>query len=545
MSYTINRTDGAKLVVLKDGTVDITTIDLALFGKGYAGFGERLNENLVKLLENFANTTAPAKKIKGQLWYDALTNQIKVWNGSTFKPVGSSTVAGTRPTGINAGDMWFDTGNGQLYVYTGTAWQLIGPTTVSGTGVTQVIPDSIRDSVGVQKSILKLTVDDQIVAVVARENFTPLTALTGFTTINKGITLNSTTITGAKFTGTATNSELFGGLSTGDFLKTSQAESTSFQFSVATDDGLLVGNSSDGFLGVTGGTNVVLQNNTNGGNILFRINKSGTAETTAMTISGATGHVSIPNLTVAGTLTITGTQVVVETQTLSIEDNIIELNRNISSANAMPNYSGLKVRRSDAGGDFNAHQENLFWVWDETFANDGTTGVGNEAGAAGGAWTAFRDQGDIASPTLVDIRANIVHATSTAARYADLAERYAADMLLEVGDVVMLGGSKEITKCTQELDHRVFGVVSDKPAFLMNKDAGNNASHPMVALKGRAMVKVIGAGKAGDRIVSSNIAGAARVAELDECTAFNVVGRLISDKYNTLLELTECAVGVK
>ena len=545
MSYTINKTDGAKLVVLKDGTVDITTIDLALFGKGYAGFGERLNENLVKLLENFANTTAPAKKIKGQLWYDALTNQIKVWNGSTFKPVGSSTVAGTRPTGINAGDMWFDTGNGQLYVYTGTSWQLIGPTTVSGTGVTQVIPDSIRDSVGVQKSILKLTVDDQIVAVVARENFTPLTALTGFTTINKGITLNSTTITGAKFTGTATNSELFGGLSTGDFLKTSQAESTSFQFSVATDDGLLVGNSSDGFLGVTGGSNVVLQNNTNGGNILFRINKSGTAETTAMTISGATGHVSIPNLTVAGTLTITGTQVVVETQTLSIEDNIIELNRNISSANAMPNYSGLKVRRSDAGGDFNAHQENLFWVWDETFANDGTTGVGNEAGAAGGAWTAFRDQGDIASPTLVDIRANIVHATSTSARYADLAERYAADMLLEVGDVVMLGGSKEITKCTQELDHRVFGVVSDKPAFLMNKDAGNNDSHPMVALKGRAMVKVIGAGKAGDRIVSSNIAGIARVAELDECTAFNVVGRLISDKYNTLLELTECAVGVK
>ena len=314
---------------------------------------------------------------------------------------------------------------------------------------------------------------------------------------------------------------------------------------MATDDGLLVGNSSDGFLGVTGGSNVVLQNNTNGGNILFRINKSGTAETTAMTISGATGHVSIPNLTVAGTLTITGTQVVVETQTLSIEDNIIELNRNISSANAMPNYSGLKVRRSDAGGDFNAHQENLFWVWDETFANDGTTGVGNEAGAAGGAWTAFRDQGDIASPTLVDIRANIVHATSTSARYADLAERYAADMLLEVGDVVMLGGSKEITKCTQELDHRVFGVVSDKPAFLMNKDAGNNDSHPMVALKGRAMVKVIGAGKAGDRIVSSNIAGIARVAELDECTAFNVVGRLISDKYNTLLELTECAVGVK
>jgi len=538
MSYTINKTDGTKLVVLKDGTVDISTTDLALFGKGYAGFGERLNENFVKILENFANTTAPAKKIKGQLWYDTLTNQIKVWNGSTFKPVGSSTVGTTRPTSVNAGDMWFDTGNGQLYVYSGTGWQLIGPTTVSGTGVTQVIPDSVRDNVGVFKSILKLTVDDQIVAIISREQFTPLNSITGFATIYKGITMNSTSIVGAKFVGTATNSELFGGLTTNDFLKTSEAETTNYQFTIASDDGLLVGNSSDALLGVTGGTTVVLQNNTSNGNILFRVNKGGDTETTAMTISGSTGHVSIPNLTVAGKLTITGTQVVVETQTLSIEDNIIELNRNISTAAAMPNYSGLKVKRSDAAGGTN---EDLYWVWDETFADDGTTLYGN----AGGAWTAFRDQGEIASPTLVDIRANVVHATSTAAQYADLAERYATDMPLESGDVVILGGSKEITKCTEELDHRVFGVVSENPAFLMNKDAGNNDSHPMIALKGRARVKVIGSGVAGDRIVSSHIPGIARIAQLNECTAFNVLGRLISDKYNALLELTECVVGVK
>jgi hypothetical protein len=67
----------------------------------------------------------------------------------------------------------------------------------------------------------------------------------------------------------------------------------------------------------------------------------------------------------------------------------------------------------------------------------------------------------------------------------------------------------------------------------------------MIALKGRTRVKVIGAGTAGDRIVSSQIPGVARVAQLNECTAFNVLGRLISDKYNALLELTECVVGVK
>ena len=60
MAYKINNTFGTLLVTLADGTIDTTTTDLTLIGKGYAGFGERLNENLVKLLENFNNTSAPA-----------------------------------------------------------------------------------------------------------------------------------------------------------------------------------------------------------------------------------------------------------------------------------------------------------------------------------------------------------------------------------------------------------------------------------------------------------------------------------------------------
>ena len=67
--------------------------------------------------------------------------------------------------------------------------------------------------------------------------------------------------------------------------------------------------------------------------------------------------------------------------------------------------------------------------------------------------------------------------------YADLAERYEADCDPEVGDVVMLGGHAEITKCKNALSDAVFGVVSESPAFLMNAQAGNNDSHPMVALK--------------------------------------------------------------
>ena len=78
----------------------------------------------------------------------------------------------------------------------------------------------------------------------------------------------------------------------------------------------------------------------------------------------------------------------------------------------------------------------------------------------------------------------------------------------------------------------------------MNANAGNNDSHPMIALKGRVFVKLKGTGQAGDRIVSAGN-GEARVANLDECTAFNTVGRLIKDKYNEETALTECVIGIK
>jgi hypothetical protein len=540
MSYTINKTDGTKLVVLKDGTVDISTTDLALFGKSYAGFGERLNENFVKMLENFANTSAPAHKIKGQLWYDTLTNQITVWNGNKFKPVGSSITASSAPTNSNLGDTWFDTNNLQLYVNNGTDWTLIGPTTVAGSGSTAVVPDSIRDNVGVYKSVLKFVTNDQIVAMVSAEQFIPLVAITGYATVYKGITL-STAVSQNRFKGVATSatSLLLGDLTTvvpaDNFVRADANDTMTGTLTIFNDGGMSLGSGADLTISVTGGEDVVFQNNTLNGDIIFKVNDGGVTKT-VMTIDGGEGVIKdlvVKNLTVIGTETVTSTS------TLAIEDNIIELNTGISGAAFMPSYTGLKINRGDISS---AIESDLYWVWDETFADDFTTIYGN----SGGAWTAFRAQGNIneSAPTLVDIRANIMHGRATTAQYADLAERYAADQLLEAGDVVILGGSKEVTKCVKELDSQVFGVVSKSPAFLMNNDAGNNDSHPMIALQGRVQVKVQGAGKKGDRIVSSTD-GVARVADLAECTAFNVLGRLIQDKYNIQTQLTECVIGVK
>ena len=542
MAYKINNTFGTLLVTLADGTIDVATTDLTLIGKGYAGFGERLNENLVKLLENFNNTSAPPNKQQGQLWYDKTNNQINVYTGSKWKPVGSTTNSTTAPTNAVKGDLWFDTTNTQLYVYTGTAWTLIGPTTVAGSGVTQFTSETLEDNTGVTKSILKMVANDVVVGVVSNIAFTPSSTETngaaliaaGFSTVAQGIQLSSS-VSSAKFRGTATDTDALGGVAAANFLRSDEADTTTGRLTIQTDDGIRLGAGTDVTMSMSS-DNFIIAQTTQDKDIIFTVNDGGTTKE-ALRINGSEGR--IEHLRV-GDLTVDGTNTIINTTTLSVEDNIIELNRNISNNAGMPNFTGLKVNRGETS---NATEQNLYWVWDETFADDGTTIHGN----AGGAWTAFKSGGgddELSAPTLVDIRANIVHATSTSAQYADLAERYEADCDTEVGDVVILGGEAEITKCEEALSDAVFGVISESPAFLMNAQAGNNDSHPMVALKGRVMVKIQGTGKAGDRVVSAGD-GEARVANLDECTAFNTLGRLIKDKYNEETALTECVIGVK
>ena len=501
-----------------------------------------MNENLVKLLENFNNTSAPSNKIQGQLWYDKTNNQLNVYTGTKFKPVGSSTNSASAPTNAVLGDLWFDTTNTQLYVYTGTAWTLIGPTTVAGSGVTQVITESPEDNTGVKRSILKLVSNDTVVGVVSNLAFTPSSTealgsaliTAGFSTVAQGIQLSSA-VASVKFRGTATDSDALGGIAVANFLRSDGADTTSGRLSIQSDDGIRIGGGNDVTMSLSS-DNFTIAQTTQDKDIIFTVNDGGTTKE-ALRITGSTGR--IEHLRV-GDLTVDGTNTIMNTSTLSVEDNIIELNRNVSSNAGMPNHTGLKVNR---GSTSSATEQNLYWVWDETFADDGTTTHGN----AGGAWTAFKasqTDTELEAPTLIDIRANIVHATSTSAQYADLAERYAADMQLSVGEVVMLGGAEEVTRCDTDACNSVFGVVSQSPAFLMNAQAGNNDSHPMIALKGRVLVKIKGKGEAGDRIVSAGN-GEARVASIEECTTFNTLGRLIKHKYNEDTALTECVIGVK
>ena len=275
-----------------------------------------------------------------------------------------------------------------------------------------------------------------------------------------------------------------------------------------------------------------------------------TSGTTNVTVASTTATITVGGNTemvvtddgvrVFGNLTVDGTQTILNTSTLSVEDNIIEVNRNVSSNAGTPTISGMQVNRGEGS---TATDKALLWAWDESFADDGTTIYGN----AGGAWTAFKRErtGTLApgAADLVDIRANIVHATSTSAQYADLAERFAADAPMAEGAVVMLGGAQEITETDAELSDTVFGVVSTRPAYAMNAGAGNNESHPFVAMSGRTPVRVVGPVTKGQRLVTSAVKGTARaVSNTDTINPFHVIGRALEDKYDDGIGMVNCVV---
>ena len=161
----------------------------------------------------------------------------------------------------------------------------------------------------------------------------------------------------------------------------------------------------------------------------------------------------------------------------------------------------------------------------QTQATTLTTGANTTAGTITGNWT-------------------LSTGSRLTATYADLAERFSADAPYEPGTVVELGGSAEITAVKYELSEDVFGVISDNMAFLMNNGAGDNDTHPAVAMTGRVRVKTLGTVRKGQRLVSAG-EGYARAADNGESTAFNVIGRALEDKTTIDLGTVEAIVTIK
>ena len=273
---------------------------------------------------------------------------------------------------------------------------------------------------------------------------------------------------------------------------------------------------SGGAINLTATTDVVLPANVG---ITFGSGEKIEGDNTDLTItsggainlsSGSTVAVT-GGMTITGDLQVNGTTTTVATSNTTIADNLIELNTGISASS---NDAGLIIERGSTGN-------NAAIIWDEStdkFAMGLTTS------------TAADKSGGI-TVSVGTLLANL-EGTATAAEYSDVAERFASDTAYEAGTVVALGGAEEITQVNEEGSDEVFGVISSlqQAAFKMNGGAGNDATHPYIAMTGRVNVKVIGSVSKGDRLISASVPGYAKAAIKSECTAFNVIGRALTSK---------------
>lgn len=129
MAYIIYYNDGKILLTLPENQVDSVTTSLDLIGKNINNYGEFFNNNLVKLLTNFAssNSNPPRSPQVGQLWYNTTTSRLSVYDGTIFRPTAGTLVSSSPPPVSSIGEFWFDTLNGQLKLYDGNRYRLIGP----------------------------------------------------------------------------------------------------------------------------------------------------------------------------------------------------------------------------------------------------------------------------------------------------------------------------------------------------------------------------------------------------------------------------------
>ena len=355
MAYTINKTDGTVVTTITDGTVDNTTT-LQLFGKSYSGFGEALNENLVKLLENAASTSAPSAPLKGELWFDTTTNQVKVYDGTSFKPTGGAKSSTSVPTSPSVGDLWLDATNDQVFVYTGDSrshqvndeWELIGPAFTAGQTESGWKIETLA-SAGGDKVVSSMYAGATRVAILSKETFTPTASQAGFASIKAGITLNSTL--GAVFEGSTSQASSIDVSSTsntsatviagGNFLRADAADTTTGALTIDTDSGLIIGDSQELTVTVSSNDVTVAQTSLDK-DLKFTVNDGGVTKT-PLQLTGADGGIDITgDVTITGNLNISGEYNSASSQVSTYDDAFIKLNNGNSEAD-----SGMIVETSD------------------------------------------------------------------------------------------------------------------------------------------------------------------------------------------------------
>lgn len=356
MSYIINKTNGDVLTEVVDGTIDQVSTDLTLFGKNSSSYGELINENFIKLLENFANTSNPNRPQQGQLWYDTGDGRLKVYDGTGWKVSGGTIVSNTLPSSFTRGDVWIDSLRQQMYYNDGTSSLLAGPIYTAQQGVSGFQVNDIIDTNNISHPVVFLYVGQVLLGLFSKNAFTPLKSITGYDTDNNRVPVrigfNASNWAGVKFNVPATQADSLVS-PTGEFKTTSSFLSSTdttttgvgsiiIQNSVP----LILGQSSSSQINVTS-DKFSIESNASGQN--FEIKSLISPENpTSFYINSAEKHVGIytdsPQATldvngdvrVAGNLTVEGLTSTINSTNLVIEDKLVEL----GSASAVLSVTG-------------------------------------------------------------------------------------------------------------------------------------------------------------------------------------------------------------
>lgn len=361
MSYIINKTNGTVLTEVVDGTIDQTSSDLTLIGKNASSYGELFNENFVKLLENFANTSMPNYPIQGQLWYDTSEARLKVYDGTGFKVSGGTIVSPSVPSTIAQGDIWIDSYRQQLYFNDGVSTVLVGPTYTTQQGISGFQSIDVIDTNSLNHTVVLLYVGQVLIGIFAKEEFTPQTPIAGYTGDLK-IGFNVGNYGGLKFNVPVTQADSL--IAADGTLKTAAS------FVSSTDDSNMYGsltllNTTPLVLGVNQDNEVKvstqsIQFNSNIINQDFKVNviSGNNGLITALHIDAEnqrvgifTSDLSLPQATldvagdvrIQGNLAVEGNTTTINTTNLAIEDLLIEIGKVGTPTDLTAEGGGIKL----------------------------------------------------------------------------------------------------------------------------------------------------------------------------------------------------------
>lgn len=374
MPYVIKKNDGNIVATVTDGTVDTSSTSLTLIGKNYKGIGEIYNSNLVYLLESFANSSPPNNQIKGQLWFNTSSSKLNVYDGSSWRPVGSPFVSNARPSNLVQGDLWIDSATQQLKFYDGANLVTAGPIYTSSQGKTGWVVEEIIDSRGNTQIVGSMYVTNIRMAILSSVSFIPLLAIDGFTTGTEELKAGLSFSTSVPYNNINAPSQsaqtlvdpVDGELATNKFVRSDKSGSITGSLTLTGADGITVGPNSNVSMyidtsGGVGNYHTILTNQVENSKLTIQVRDSNgfqnailfdpalkktslyLNDTWANTSGVAPEFYVNANTTITGSLLVVGETQFVNSTTLQVSDKNIELAVVNNPSNTTANGAGITV----------------------------------------------------------------------------------------------------------------------------------------------------------------------------------------------------------